>query len=223
MWDRRPTLARASRRRRAGPTTRTSGRRSSADCSASARPWLTLGLLFCMVRFSVVLTFEDHSNAQSAFRWRAHRIRSASPTRNSAGHTNPCAYRASSARGSRTLHAWNVRASDRGRASRAGAPDQELCRLVAGQLWPDFRRAFSHDLYAEVSPDHGRQHEHRLAGATHLSSEPGRSAARRALGIRSARSLHHSLSLSDGGRICRILAEAAAAGQSEIRARAGSG
>ena len=41
------------------------------------------------------------------------------------------------------------------------------------------------------------QHEHRLAGAAHLSAEPRGSAARRALAVGAERALHHALPLSE--------------------------
>ena len=67
----------------------------------------------------------------------------------------------------------------RRRTAAPGAAHQELRGLAACELRPDVRRAFPDAVHAEVPHDHGRQHEHGLAGAANLSSEPRRSAARR--------------------------------------------
>ena len=63
------------------------------------------------------------------------------------------------------------------------------------KLWPDVRRALSHAVHAEVPHHDGREHEHRLAGPTHLPSQPRGGAAGRALAVGSTRSLHHPLPL----------------------------
>ena len=84
----------------------------------------------------------------------------------------------------------------RRRAWRARASHQELCGLAVGEFRQDVRRIVSDAVHAEISHDDRRKHEHRLAWATNLSSQPRRSAARRDLGLRAARSLHHALPLS---------------------------
>ena len=83
-----------------------------------------------------------------------------------------------------------------GRAPGAGTPGEELCRLVAGQLWPNFRRVLPHAVHPQVPHYDGRQHEYRLAGSPHLPAEPGRGASWRNLSVGAACALHYAFPLS---------------------------
>ena len=70
-----------------------------------------------------------------------------------------------------------------------------------------FAELFPHAVHEKISPHHRREHEYRLAGATHLSAQPGRGAARGPFGFNSNRSLHYPFPLSDTGRIHILLEE----------------
>ncbi len=63
-------------------------------------------------------------------------------------------------------------------ATKAGGAHQQLRRLAACEFWPEFCRALPHAVHAKIPPHHRREHEHRLAGATNLSAQLGRGAAR---------------------------------------------
>ena len=84
-----------------------------------------------------------------------------------------------------------------------------------------FAELFPMHVHAEVPPHDRREHEHGLAGTTHLPPQSRGSAARRALAFRSPCSLHHALSLSQRRRVHELSEQICAAGKPETQSRAG--
>jgi phytoene dehydrogenase-like protein len=99
------------------------------------------------------------------------------------------------------------------------APERPV-RNYADWLLASFGRTFADAIHAEISPDYGRQHEHRLAGAPHLPAEPRRGAARSDLAFCADHPLHQPFPVSQRGRICLVFEEVLSAGKSNTESRA---